>query len=104
MAHYKRGKARTSCPRAIRGSTNSWRAKAGLKPVRIEEARELPFEERWHPYLDMINSYPAWWDRTFHTRPRRAKERAITRNILVGKLDPDNAAWPLEKKPHIYYW
>jgi len=104
MAHYKRKKPRNTAPRAKRGSINSWRAKVGLKPVRIEDAYELPLEQRWHLYLCPMNGYPAWWDRQFHTRPRRAKERIVVRRILNGTLDPDGAVFPLSKKPHLYYW
>lgn len=126
MAHYKRGKCRRDCPKAIRGSETSWRARFGLKPVRIlpEHIPDWPlrktdaeWDAMWHPRgrhgnrgrkisgpFSMMNGYPAWWDRTFHTRPRRSKEKAIARRILCGDLDPDDAAWPLEKKPHIYYW
>lgn len=104
MAHYKRRKCRRNAPRAIRGSINSWRAKVGLKPIRIDEARNLPFEQQWHAYLSPMNGHPAWWDRNFHTKPRRAKEKRLLRNVQIGKVDPDNVAWPLLKKPHIYYW
>lgn len=75
-----------------------------MKPVRLTDSRELPLDKRWHSYLCPMNSYPAWWDRAFHTRPRRAKEKAMILQIATGSLDPDNAAWPPCKKPHIYYW
>jgi hypothetical protein len=122
MAHYKRGKCRHHCPRAIRGSDTSWRARWGFKPVRLPEIKDWPdrYSAEWHawwhpkgrhgnrgqkiagPYSQM-GSYPAWWDRTFHTRPHRAKVRSLERKIMHG-ADPDNLAWPLAKKPHIYYW
>lgn len=123
MAHYKRGKCRRNCPKAIRGSSTSWRARFGLKPIRLPDWPDRPdihsaeWNALWHPrgtagnrgkkisgHYSMMNSYPAWWDRLFHTRPRRAKERALLRCILAGKADPDNAAWPPQKKPHVYYW
>jgi len=126
MAHYKRGKCRRNCTKAIRGSQTSWRARFGMKPIRIAWG-DIPdwnirhcsaeWDAMWHPrgrhgnrgrkisgHYSMMSSYPAWWDRTFHTRPRRAKEKAMARQILKGNLDPDNAAWPLQKRPHIYYW
>jgi hypothetical protein len=126
MAHYKRRKCRSNCLKAIRGSQTSWRARFGFKPIRILW-EDIPhwsvrhgsaeWDAMWHPRgrhgnrgrkiggpYSMMNSYPAWWDRTFHTRPRRAKERVITRRILQGTLDPEDTAWPLSKKPHSYYW
>lgn len=126
MAHYKRGKCRYHCPNAIRGSLTSWRAKHGMHPARIDWS-DIPdwrnrkssaeWDAMWHPrgqhgnrgkkisgpYSTMA-SYPAWWDRLFHTRPRRAREKLMTKAILAGKLDADNIAWPLAKKPHIWYW
>lgn len=121
MAHYKRGKCRYLCPNAIRGSEASWRAKYGLKPVRItKEHWKLKGEAwnaLWHPRgrhgnrgrkisgpYSMMSSQPAWFDRIFHTRPRRAHEKRIERAILIGRIDPDDTAWPMQKKPRSYYW
>jgi hypothetical protein len=107
MAHFKRGKCRNCCSRAIRGSQASWRARHGFKPVRITRSdydRE-DWHRLWEPrHLDQMGSYPAWWDRTFHTRKKRAATRALERKVLAG-VDPDDVAWPLSSnKPHIYYW
>lgn len=51
-----------------------------------------------------------WWKSTpsshnivFHTRPRRRAERRMEKLVLKG-VDPDNMNWPLDKKPHEYYW
>jgi len=51
-----------------------------------------------------------WWQGTpsshnilFHTRPQRREERRLEIEILKG-ADPDNIPWPLDKKPHSYYW
>ena len=93
MANYKRGKCRRHCPRAIRGSTASWRARHGLDPLTRE----------WPSHLNPMSSYPAWWDRMFHNRPTRAKARRLERAIFNG-ADADSAVWPHPKRPHIYYW
>jgi len=49
--------------------------------------------------------YPKHWDYTYHTRPRRAKERMALRRLLIdgGDFDGD-VLFPLDRKPHIYYW
>lgn len=124
MANYKRRRCRRNCPRAIRGSVTSWRARFGFKPIRLPDWRDRParhtgdWNALWSPTgshrnrgrkissgeFSMMSSYPAWWDRIFHTKPRRAKERRIARAILIGHIDADNAAWPHQKRPHIYYW
>lgn len=78
MAHYKRGK----CRYQGKGRSYSWR--------------------NWPSYW--CSTYPRWHDILFHTRPRRMAEAEIERAILAGKVDPDDTAWPLEHKPHKYYW
>jgi hypothetical protein len=109
MANYKRGKCRRNCPKAIRGSSASWRARHGFKPARINlDDYDLGGQEwktLWKPrHLCQMSSYPAWWDREFHTRPKRAETRRLERGILSG-ADPDNVAWPVSaRKPHVYYW
>lgn len=51
-----------------------------------------------------LNNWPRWWDKIFHTRPHRRRTRVLENAVLQEKLDPDNVAWPLYKKPHSYYW
>jgi len=120
MANYKRGKCRNHVPRAIRGSMASWRAKHNFRPIKLTkedwQKSGAAWNALWLPneglgnkgrktgYLDMMSSYPAWWDRIFHTRPRRNQERMTLRAIVSGQLDPEEAVWPLPKKPHSYYW
>lgn len=124
MAHFKRGKCRRNCPRAIRGSTTSWRARHGFRPARVpstpsrfdyEDRSEWSFAWDWHrrvmwdeqpkPYLSMMSGSPAWWDRLFHTRRKRAEVRRLESKVLRGDVDPDDLCWPLgNRKPTIYYW
>ena len=101
MANYKRGKCRKHCPRSIRGSTASWRAENGL-PARPDPGMSW-YEVEWHPYKDMMHSYPAWWDRSMHTPQWRAKSRQVVRRIVRGD-DPDDMVMPIYNKPHRYYW
>jgi hypothetical protein len=53
--------------------------------------------------LKYNRGYPRWHDILFHTRPRRAGEKCLERKVLCG-ADPENLNWPLEKKPHRFYW
>lgn len=116
MANFKRRYPRTRSKHAIRGSSASWRAKHGLKPVRVSRGH-YPTLDEWlavwrkrnrhksiNGYMSPMNSYPAWWDRVFHTRPARAKNRAILRAVFLGHRDPDNTVWRDGRKPHKYYW
>jgi hypothetical protein len=50
-----------------------------------------------------LKSYPRWHDIVFHRRPQRRRTKALERAILKGG-DPDVTAWPLQRKPHVYYW
>jgi hypothetical protein len=47
---------------------------------------------------------PSHWNHDFSTVPRRAKEQKMLREVLKAEIDPDDASWPLSKKPHKYYW
>jgi hypothetical protein len=46
---------------------------------------------------------PARWNIEFHNRPRRRRNR-LTCHAVVQGADVDELLWPLEKKPHHYYW
>jgi hypothetical protein len=48
-------------------------------------------------------STPARWNIVFHSRPRRHLTRLTCRAVVKG-VDADELVWPLEKKPHHYYW
>lgn len=50
-----------------------------------------------------LRNWPKWWDVVYHTRPNRRRNRACEILVMQG-VDPDQIAWPLSKKPHIYYW
>lgn len=115
MAHYKRKKCRHRTFRSQRWSSAATRAHKGLKPVRVTSDEYIIYtgdhftilqKQRdmiWPPkYRWMTN--PAWWDRTFHTRLHRAANKRMARKVLRDAIDPDDAAWPLRRKPHIWYW
>jgi hypothetical protein len=103
-------------PRAGRESHMSqtyWRAKRGLTPVKLPKdwpkllVMDTMDERRrvfWPRQFRSMASYPRAWDIIMHTRPRRAQEKRLARAVQVGKLDPDAALWPLEKKPHRWYY
>ena len=83
MANYKRGYPRTT--RHCRGCD--------------KHRRRQPDWDRYH----WLSQWPRAWDITFHTRPRRRRTRAAVVLVMQGR-DPDGIVWPVEKKPHIYYW
>lgn len=85
MAHYKRRRPRTSPSHNTRW--NKWLAK------------QLPGYDRW----GWLRSWPRWHDVVYHTRPRRRRTRVAIVAVMQGR-DPDAILWPVEKKPHIYYW
>ncbi|EAM6792394.1 hypothetical protein E0G74_01370 [Salmonella enterica] len=46
---------------------------------------------------------PGWWDRLYHTRPRRADDRNNARAIVKG-YDAEGVVWMLHNRPYIYFW
>lgn len=111
MSHFRRRRPRA---RSYGGhvSTTTWRKKLGLPwmaPWSERKARiraGIPVPEVWHPYISMMGSHPAWWDRTFHTPRQRAQTRLLERKVLRPPrgADPEDYAWPLNHKPHVCYW
>lgn len=47
---------------------------------------------------------PSEWTHQMMTKPKRAQVRALVRKIKTDNCDQDDVAWPLNRKPHIYYW
>lgn len=115
MANYKRRTCRYKAVHARRGSEVSWRARNNLKPVRVPDYPSECSWDDWHrvwqerrrlywsSHKSPMNNWPAWWDRTFHTRPHRTATKRLELAVLRG-ADPDAIAWPLRHKPHFYYW
>ena len=65
-----------------------------------KKAKEKSFGDNWY----WMRNYPKVWDYFMHTRPRRAAEKKA---IGLSKVDPDlgeNVLFPLDHKPHQYYW
>ena len=86
MAHYKRKR-----PRAASGgyySTNALRHRLG---------------KRYNERLWLAN-WPRHWDIQHHTRPARTKTRRLERAVVKDIELAWDAAWPVPKKPHVYYW
>ena len=106
MAHYKRKRCRYQAHWKYPAQAFI-RKRLGLRPVNpnhhdysSEEWRRLWPDGTGHP----CNHSPRWADILWHSRPRRHKDRAECRRVVSGNVDPDEALWQLEKKPHIYYW
>ena len=49
-------------------------------------------------------STPSWWNNIFHTRPWRRKTRRCEWRVLHAPDAADSLIWPLDKKPHLYFW
>ncbi len=108
MAHYKRGRCRRG-GRSRRNSTTFTRKRWGFRPIKLPRrwwALDIPTRDLWP------NTTGDWWghqvprshDILYHTKPRRRNEAALARKVLLGRVDMEEALWPLEKKPHSYYW
>ena len=53
---------------------------------------------------DWFMHTPMWWHHEMHTKPRRAKTRVATQRVYKLIDYEDAEEFPLDKKPHIYYW
>ncbi len=107
MAHYKRKKCRYhSTGTKHQGSETTFRVRLGLKPVPKDWRRSrIPIDVIWPRWLhNVYASSPAHWDRTYHTRPHRVRTKRMERQILMGLIDADDAAWPVPNRPQVYYW
>lgn len=51
-----------------------------------------------------LDNWPSAWDLVYHRRPPRRRTKALEGVVMRGDRDPDDIAWPLAKKPHLYYW
>lgn len=63
--------------------------------------QEYEYQMGWRTAM---SNEPSHWHRQYSTRPRRAKERALAKKVVDGKVDYEDIVWPLHKKPHNYYW
>ena len=86
MAHFKRKKPRT---RTSSKRYDKWKA------------RRLEKEGKYYWWM---GSWPAWWDIIFHRRPHRRRTREVLNAVSRGYIDADAAAYPVDKKPHSYFW
>jgi hypothetical protein len=50
------------------------------------------------------NRNPGWWTNLVETRPKRMRDKLLARKIIKGELDPDEALFELDYRPHIYWW
>ena len=114
MAHFRRRRPRTST-RAKMYSETGWRKRHNLQPIKIPDGPSdysewMPWHRSWRNHFwppdapSQMDNWPRWFDVVFHTRPQRRRTKAMEQKILSGRLDPDNTAWPLSKKPLVYYW
>lgn len=59
--------------------------------------KERHFGLNWYWY----RSTPSWWNKLHHHKPKRREHRDMLRNVVKGEVEQ---TWPLDKKPHKYYW
>lgn len=108
MAHYKRRRCRF-IGKSRRSSQTFTRKRWGMRPIKLPHdwwKSDIPTEVLWPTNTGYwwSSSYPRSWDIQYHNRPRRAKERKMAKLVTMGRVDYDEAIWPLSRKPHIYYW
>lgn len=108
MAHYKRKHCRY-LGGTRRSSQSFVRKRWGFKPIRLPHDwwnLDMPIDKLWPTQTGYwwSSGEPRWHDIVHHTRPRRARERAMAKKAVMDRIDLDGAVWPLSRKPKVYYW
>ncbi|MCI2395605.1 hypothetical protein [Aliiroseovarius sediminis] len=85
MAHHKRKRPRVAYGRGY--STKGLARRLGVDP------REI----RWW------ESCPRWHNLLANKRPQRRRTKSVERATLTAD-DPDTLVWPVDGKPHDYFW
>lgn len=49
-------------------------------------------------------STPSRWNNAVHTRRRRVELRRVMSRFMRNPGAADGLIWPLDKKPHLYFW
>jgi hypothetical protein len=57
----------------------------------------------WHN-MRMGETGHSAWVHTFMTKPHRTEANRLVRSITAGRIEPDEALFPVWGKPWIYYW
>lgn len=65
-----------------------------------DRAKQKKFGTNWH----WMSNEPKWWRKIMFTRPRRSQTRAAMNEVLSSISMEDDTKFPLDKKPHNYYW
>lgn len=55
-------------------------------------------------YVRMSESGHSSWVHTFMTKPHRTAANRLVRSIAAGRIEPDEAMFPMHGKPWIYFW
>ena len=62
-----------------------------------DKAKERTFKDKWR----WCSQTPGWWNTLFHHRPKRREHGRLIHKVLRGE---EELIWPLDKRPHKYYW
>jgi hypothetical protein len=49
-------------------------------------------------------STPSWWNRLMHTKRRRVEVRRVMARFMRDPGAADGLIWPIDRKPHWYFW
>jgi hypothetical protein len=77
--------------------------KFGLQYNQYLDKVAPPKVKRWSDDWYWANT-PGWWIALMHTTKRRRETRDLLMKTIRLKDYEDTPLFPLDKKPHIYYW
>lgn len=66
----------------------------------IYQREYIPSSWRWISY----SNSPGWWRRYQMLRPARRKSRQLCTKIAKDDRGSGDVMFPLDRKPHHYYW
>lgn len=97
MANFKRGKCRRH------GRITFTSEKTTLKSLGVQLPIESWSKDVPRQYWTRYGRNPGKWNRSFHSRPHRARTRQTARQVLQG-ADHEAVNWPTVNRPNKYFW
>lgn len=72
-------------------------------PDGTPKAHNLKQYDRYPSMRAFYNKSPAWWNRMYTTKRRRANDRQNLYLVIDGQ-DPESLLWLPDSFPQIFYW
>lgn len=84
-------------------ATVKWQLVKQIKPQLHDPWDDLTYEDQRKIFRGYKRN-PSWWNRLFHTRPNRKRDRNLLRKYDVHFNAEKDAEFSQPHKPNNYYW